>query len=238
MRISYSILVVLATIIAVSCAQLNSALQTTTTTEVPLTENEVISGLKAALQKGIKEAAAQASKEKGYSGNSLIAIPFPPDAKKAEDKLRQIGLGSEVDKFILTLNQAAEQASEKSVDIFVDAIKQMSIQDAWGILKGEDDAATQYLKRTTSPRLTQEFQPIVSSALDQVNATNDYTDLVETYNKIPFVTKVNPDLEAYATEMAIEGLFTLVAQEEAKIRKDPLARTSEILKRVFGYEGN
>jgi len=234
MRISF----ILATILLTSCAELKTALQSTSDTpaQVPLTENEVISGLKAALEKGIKAASAQASKEDGYYRNSLITIPFPEDARKVETKLRQIGLGGEVDKFVLSLNRAAEQASKKSVDVFVNAIKQMSIADAWGILKGEEDAATQYLKRTTTPKLKQEFKPIVSDALDQVNATKYYTDLVTTYNKIPFITKVNPDLDDYATQMAIDGLFVLVAQEEAKIRKDPVARTTDILKRVFGYK--
>ena len=110
----------------------------------------------------------------------------------------------------------------------------MTIEDAWGILKGEDDAATQYLMRTTSPQLKSEFKPVISDALDQVNATKYYSDLINTYNKIPFVTKVDPDLDNYATELAIKGLFVMVAEEEGKIREDPLERTSDILRRVFG----
>ncbi len=218
-----------------SCAELNSALQSTQLSQDQLTESEVIKGLKAALEKGIATASANASKEDGYFKNTLIRIPFPPDSKKVEDRLRQIGMGSEVDKFVLSLNRAAEKASAKAVDVFVGSIRQMSVQDAWGILKGEQDAATQYLKKTTSQQLNAEFRPIVKVALDQVNATRYYTDLVTTYNKIPFVTKVNPDLEAYATEKAIDGLFTLVAQEEAKIRENPLERTSDILRKVFGF---
>ena len=221
-----------------SCAELVN-LQTSTgigTTPQPLTESDVVSGLKAALEKGANFAAQNGSAEDGYYQNTLIKIPFPPDAIRAEEKLRQIGLGGEVDKFILTLNRGAETAAKKSAPIFASAIRSMTIQDAWGILKGEDDAATQYLVRTTSTQLKAEFKPVVSEALDQVSATKYYTDLVNTYNKIPFVTKVDPDLEDYATEMAIKGLFTLVAQEEAKIRKDPLARTSDILRRVFGSQ--
>ena len=228
-------LLLLLLLVAASCAELNKALQSTSTGKGELTENEVIKGLKAALEKGIKAASSSASKEDGYFGNSLIMIAFPPDAREVEKKLRQIGMGKEVDKFVLTLNRAAEKASAKAVDVFVGAIRQMSVQDAWGILRGEEDAATQYLIKTTSQQLNTEFRPIVKVALDQVSATRYYTDLVTTYNKIPFVTKVNPDLEEYATEKAIDGLFTLVAKEEAKIRKDPLARTSEILQRVFGH---
>jgi len=222
-------------LIICSCAELNSALRSVQ--QDTLTETDVISGLKAALEKGIQIASTDASKENGYFGNTLIKIPFPADAQKVENKLRQIGMGSEVDKFVLSLNRAAEKASAKSVDVFVGAIRKMTVQDAWGILKGEKDAATQYLKKTTTQQLTNEFQPIVKEALDQVNATRYYTDLVTTYNKIPFVNKVNPDLNAYATEKAIDGLFTLVAIEEAKIREDPVARTSEILRKVFGYKG-
>ena len=225
-----------ALLIFCSCAELNSAIQSTQPQD-KLTESDVVSGLRAALEKGIQTAAADASKENGYFGNTLIKIPFPPDAKNVETKLRKIGMGSEVDKFVLSMNRAAEKASAKSVEVFVGAIRQMTVQDAWGILKGEQDAATQYLRNTTGTQLTNEFEPIVSDALDQVNATKYYTDLVTTYNKIPFITKVNPDLDAYATELAIDGLFTLVAQEEAKIRKDPVARTTDILKKVFGYKG-
>ena len=230
-------LLVLLSLLIGACAELIS-LQSTSgvgSTTQPLTETDVIAGLRAALEKGANFASQKGSKEDGYFGNALIKIPFPPDAVKAETKLRQIGLGDEVDRFILTLNRGAEAAAAKSAPIFVSAIKSMTIEDAWGILKGEDDAATQYLIKTTSPQLKSEFKPVIGDALDQVNATKYYSDLVNTYNKIPLVTKVDPDLENYATEMAIKGLFVLVAEEEAKIREDPLERTSDILRRVFGY---
>ncbi len=199
-----------------------------------LSEDDVASGLKAALEKGIEIASNEASVEDGYFLNPQIKIPWPDDAKDAEARLRQIGLGSEVDKLILSINRAAELAAKESKEVFVAAIRSMTVQDAWGILKGEDDAATEYLKRTTSPELNARFKPIVHNALEQVHATKYYEDLVLAYNKIPFVRKINPDLDQYATEMAITGLFTLVAKEEKKIREDPLARTSDILKKVFG----
>ena len=201
-----------------------------------LTSEQVASGLKEALINGISEGSDQASKVDGYFKNSKIKIPFPPDVQRVETKLRQIGLDKEVDRFIMTLNRGAEEAAKEAKPIFVSAIKSMTIQDAWGILKGEDDAATQYLTRTTSDQLKLKFQPIVESALNKTNATRYYTDIVSTYNKIPFVDKADPDLNNYATNKAIEGLFYLVAQEEKKIREDPLARTTDLLKRVFAEQ--
>jgi len=178
-----------------------------------LSEDEVISGLKAALEKGISKGSDQASAEDGYFKNTKIKIPFPPDVKNVETKLRQIGMSKQVDRFILSLNRGAEKAAKESKPIFVSAIKSMTVQDAWGILKGEDDAATQYLNKTTSPQLKAKFQPIIKKSLDEVNATKYYADLINAYNKIPFVKKVNPSLDEYATDKAIYGLFVLIAEE-------------------------
>ena len=201
--------------------------------EQPLTTAEVGEGLKEALIKGISNGSDIASKVDGYFKNPEIKIPFPPEVKKVEEKLRQLGLNNEVDRFILTLNRGAEEAAKEAKPIFITAIKSMTIQDAWGILRGEPDAATQYLKRTTSQQLREKFKPVIQNALDKVNATKYYGDIVNTYNQIPFVQDVNPDLNEYATEKAMEGLFTLIAKEEKNIREDPLARTTELLRRVF-----
>tara|TARA_Y100001972_G_C7649701_1_gene326611 strand:+ start:1147 stop:1857 length:711 start_codon:yes stop_codon:yes gene_type:complete len=198
-----------------------------------LTTEEVANGLKEALIKGISEGSASASKLNGYLGNPQIKIPFPPDVQKVEDKLRSIGLDKQVDQFIETLNRGAEEAAKEAKPIFVTAIRSMTIQDAWNILKGEDDAATQYLVRTTSDQLRGKFKPVIGNALDETNATKYYGDIINTYNKIPFVDKVDPDLENYATQKALDGLFFLIAKEEQKIREDPLARTTDLLKRVF-----
>jgi hypothetical protein len=200
-----------------------------------LTTAEVTEGLKEALVKGISTGSDQASQLDGYFKNPQIKIPFPPDVKKVEDKLRQIGLGNEVDKFVMTLNRGAEDAAKEAKPIFINAIKQMTIQDAWGILKGEEDAATEYLKRTTSAQLREKFAPVIANSLNKVNATKYYGDIISTYNKIPLVEKVNPDLNDYATTKAMDGLFLLIAGEEKKIRQDPVARTTELLKKVFGY---
>jgi hypothetical protein len=153
-----------------------------------------------------------------------------------EDRLRQIGLNKEVDRFIETLNHGAEDAAKEAKPIFISAIQQMTINDAWSILKGQQDAATQYLKRTTSDQLKGKFKPVIQNSLNKVNATKYYGDLVNTYNKIPLVEKVNPNLDDYATDLAIQGLFVMIAKEEKNIRQDPLARTTDILKRVFAYQ--
>ncbi|MBA9075430.1 MULTISPECIES: DUF4197 domain-containing protein [Rufibacter] len=202
----------------------------------PLTQTEVASGLRQALSQGINKGATQAAQTDGFYKNSLIRIPFPPDVQRVENTLRQIGLGSQVDKFILTLNRGAEDAAKSAAPIFLNAIKQLTFQDVWNILRGEKDAATQFLKRTTTSQLTAAFRPVMKQSLDKVNATKYYTDIVTRYNQIPLVQKVNPDLEAYATQKAIDGLFTLVAQEEANIRENPVARTTELLRRVFGAQ--
>ena len=199
-----------------------------------LTTDQVARGLKEALSQGIIKGTDKASAIDGYLKNSLIKIAFPPDAAKVETRLRQIGLGSEVDKFIVSLNRGAERAAKEAKPIFLEAIKSMTIEDAWGILRGGDRSATNYLESNTSEALQAKFQPIIKQALDEVNATRYYDDLVRSYNKIPFVKPVNPELEQYATEKAIEGLFTLVAEEETRIRKDPVARTTELLQKVFG----
>ncbi|MFN8345187.1 MAG: DUF4197 domain-containing protein [Spirosomataceae bacterium] len=201
-----------------------------------LTNDEIIMGLKEALQVGISNGSAQASALDGYFKNNLIKLTFPPDVQRVEAKLRQIGLGSEVDKFILSLNRAAEDAAKKSKPIFVKSITSMTVQDAVGILQGDSTAATKYLQRTTNQELYNQFFPVIDSTLKLNNTTKYYSDLVNTYNKLPLVQKVNPDLKQYATQKAIDGLFVLIAQEERKIRKDPVARVNDILRKVFGQK--
>jgi hypothetical protein len=199
-----------------------------------LSKDEVAAGLKEALTKGISKGSEQVSKVDGYFKNPEIKIPFPDDVKHVEKKLRQVGMGAQVDKFILSLNRAAEDAAKESKPVFVAAIKGMTISDAMGILKGEDDAATQYLKKTTSTELHDKFNPVIKASLEKVDATKYYKDLIKAYNKIPLVDKVNPDLDEYATEKAMQGLFIMIAKEEKSIRDDPGARTTALLKKVFG----
>ncbi|NOS91378.1 MAG: DUF4197 domain-containing protein [Cyclobacteriaceae bacterium] len=200
----------------------------------PLTTAEVTNGLKEALVNGVSKGTDLISKIDGYYKNPEIKIPFPQDVKMVETKLRALGMGKEVDKFVVTLNRGAEEAAKEAKPIFLAAIKQMTIDDAFAILKGQPDAATQYLKKTTTAQLKEKFKPIVQASLDKVQATKYYGDLVNQYNRIPFITKVNPNLNDYATDMAIQGLFTMIAKEEKSIRQDPAARTSDLLKKVFG----
>jgi len=202
----------------------------------PLTETEVASGLKEALSVGISKGATTAAQTDGYYKNSLIRIPFPSEVKKVETSLRTIGMGSLVDNFVLSLNRAAEDAATSAKPIFISAIKQLTIKDVWGILTGGKDAATQYLKRTTSDQLLVAFTPKIQTSLDKTNATKYYSDVMERYNTLPLVQKVNPDLTGYATQKAMDGLFLLVAQEEANIRENPIARTTQLLKRVFSKQ--
>ena len=204
----------------------------------PLSKTEVAAGLREALQQGISRGSDQASQLNGYYKNPQLKIPFPPELKKIENALRGIGLGSQVDKFVRQLNRGAERAAVQAKPIFIRAIKSMTIQDAFSILKGEQDAATSYLKRTTSTSLRSEFFPVISQSLSEVNATKYYGALVNRYNKIPLVKKVNPDLDDYAVNRAIAGLFILVAREEASIRQNPAARTSKLLQKVFGSQDN
>ena len=224
---------------ACTTAQINQAISDANKVvggDKPLTTAEVTEGLKEALIKGISNGSDLASQVDGYFKNDEIKIPFPPDVKKVEDRLRQLGLGGEVDKFIMTLNRGAEDAAKEAKPIFISAIKQMTIDDAWAILKGEPDAATQYLRKTTSVQLKEKFSPVIQTSLDKVNATKYYGEIINRYNSIPLVQKVNPNLNDYATDMAIQGLFTMIAKEEKSLRQDPLARTTELLKRVFGSQ--
>ncbi|WP_435355045.1 DUF4197 domain-containing protein [Emticicia sp. SJ17W-69] len=199
-----------------------------------LTNDDVVMGLKEALKVGINKGADSASKMNGYYLNPKIKIPFPPEVQRVENALRKVGLGSEVDKFVISLNRGAEEAAKEAKPIFINAILNMSFSDAWGILRGDKNAATMFLKRTTSAALVQAFMPTIEKALQKTQATKYYTDLATTYNALPFTQKVNPDLKGYATQKAIDGLFILVEEEEARIRENPLARTTELLKRVFG----
>lgn len=202
-----------------------------------LTSAEVISGLKEALTVGIKNGAGKASMVDGFMNNAKIKLPFPEEASVVKDKAIELGLNGQVDKFELTMNRAAEEASKTAAPIFVDAIKNMSITDGFAILKGSDGAATQYLRENTTTQLVTAFSPKVSEATEKVQLTKYWSPLTSTYNKTTFLTgkpKVNTDINKYVTDRAITGLFSLVEEEEGKIRKDPIARVSDILKKVFG----
>jgi len=202
--------------------------------QLSLGREEIGKGLKEALTQGITKAAGSLSQADGYFKNPLVKIPFPPDAQKMEKKLRELGMGNDVDHFIMTLNRGAEDAAKQAAPIFLNAVKKMSISDVMSLLNGPADAATQYLKKTTRTDLVTQFTPVIKASLDKVEATKYYSNLANAYDKIPFVKKVNPDLVAYTTDLAIQGLFTTIASEEKNIRANPAARTSDLLKKVFG----
>lgn len=200
-----------------------------------LSSSEIASGLRQALEIGAKNASGRLHAVNGFFGNSLIKVLLPPEAQKAEATLRALGFGSVCDKAILSMNRAAEDAAGKAAPIFVDAIRKMSIQDAVGILRGGDGAATNYLKKATTTSLTTAFRPVIQQALGKVGATAYWGDVMRIYNGLPTTRqKINPDLTGYVTERALNGLFVNIATEENKIRKDPAARVTDLLNKVFG----
>jgi hypothetical protein len=205
--------------------------------KIDLTNEEVISGLKEALNVGIKNAVDLSSVTDGFLKNDIIRLPFPPDAIKVREKAINFGLSKQVTIFEETMNRAAEEATKKALPIFVDAIKNMSVSDGFSILKGGDGAATKFLKSQTSNQLVIAFAPVVKEATTKVQLTAYWNPLITKYNTAMTFSggqKLDPDLDAYITQKAIEGLFYLVETEENKIRKDPLARVSDILVKVFG----
>ncbi len=220
--------------------QINTAkdqvLNGTSTTKPTLSNEDIIKGLREALSVGTNNSASSASKADGYLKNTRLFIPFPPEALEMKNKLVKIGMGKKVNDFETSLNRAAEEAAKSAAPVFLEAIKNMTISDGLAILNGADTAATKYLKDNTSSELTNKFTPIVKNAISKVKVTSYWNPLVTAYNKIPGVKKQNPNLEAYVTQRAIAGLFLLVADEEIKIRKDPMARVSDILKKVFGFK--
>ena len=202
-----------------------------------LSNADVVAGLKEALNKGAEESVSLASVVDGFNANERIRIPFPPEAEKMKNTLKAIGMERDVKEFELTLNRAAESAVKEAVPVFVDAIKGMSVADGFAILKGPDNAATTYLKDNTTATLTTKFRPIVEKATKAVALAGYWTPLANGYNRASAITggkAVDPDLDAYVTQRAIDGLFVLIADEELKIRQDPAARTSDLLRRVFG----
>ncbi len=201
-----------------------------------ISQKQAADGIREALIKGTAETVSLVSKTDGFFLNPEIKIPFPENARTIESKLRAIGFGSKLDEAVLAINRAAEDAAKSAQPIFVNAITGMNISDALQIVKGKDDAATQYLARTTSTELKAKFSPVIKASLDKVDATRLWAELITVYNQVPFVAKQNPDLTAYVTDKAISGLFTMIAKEELKIRQNPAARTTELLKQVFGKQ--
>ena len=201
-----------------------------------LTTKETTEGLLEALLVGAENSTQQASKKDGFFKNAAIKILFPPEAIMVRDAAIRVGLTPLVDRFELSLNRAAEDAAKEAKPILVSAIRKIKFKDVWEILFGGKTAATDYLRARTETQLLQKFRPIVEQSIGREEVTKHWQPLALAYNAIPFVKKVNPDLEAYVTQRTVDGLFTLIAEEERKIRENPIARVSQLLKKVFGRE--
>lgn len=200
-----------------------------------VTEAEAGEGVKEALGQGLVKAVLQLNKEDGFYKDAFYKILLPPDAKKIENTLRDLGMGKMVDKAILQINRAAEDAAGQAKPIFVDAIKNMNISDAIGLVKNGDTSATHFFRVKTTEKLVAAFQPVIKASLDKLEATKYYGDIVNTYNNFPTtLKKLNPDLNAFVTNRATEALFDLVAKEELNIRQNLAARTTDLLRKVFG----
>lgn len=222
----------LLTVMFISCDTLTNLPQTTTT----ITQAEAAQAIREALDQGTGRGIAVLNKPDGFFGNEAYRLFLPPDARKVENTLRQVGFGSLVDKAVLQINRAAEDAVGFARPIFLDAIREMTIADAIAIVKGPRDAATQYFREKTTGKLTAAFLPVIKSSLDKFEATKYYGDLINTYNKFPTtLNKINPDLPSHVAERAVAALFDQIEKEEVAIRNNPLQRTTDILKKVFGW---
>jgi hypothetical protein len=199
-----------------------------------LSDSKIVDGLKEALEIGTGNAVATVSQSGGYYDNPKIRIPIPGQIQKADSILRAAGYGAQLDAFEKSMNSAAEAAAPQAKGIFLDAIKDMSISDARSILDGPDDAATSYFKEKTYDRLGETFKPAVHKSMSEVGVTRNFQAIDEKARQMPFVGGFSFDLDQYVTDGALDGLFSMVAQEEKKIRQDPAARVTGLLKEVFG----
>ena len=200
-----------------------------------ITDQEAANGLKEALVQGATNGSDVLSVVNGYLGNPQVKIPFPPEAQKIESTLRNLGLNKMCDDVVNSVNHAAENAAIEAKAVLTNSIRQMTIADAMNILFGANDAATEYLKKTTTAELTTKVTPIIQSSLNKVGSTKYWSDAINYYNKIPLVEDMNPDLTGYVTQKALDGLFLMIEQEELKIRQDPGARVADIVQKVFAY---
>jgi hypothetical protein len=199
-----------------------------------LTPQERTTGLKTALTQAAQVAVGQLGKPDGFLGNPEVRIPLPGKLEKAQKTLKMLGLNQQTDELITAMNRAAEAAVPEAKVLLVDAVKQMSVTDAVGILTGGPDAATQYFRRTTTEKLTQRFLPIVGRATQKVQLAQRYNDVAGKLSQLGLVSAQDANLDSYVTNKALDGLFVMMAKEEAAIRKDPLGQSSSLLKRVFG----
>lgn len=205
--------------------------------ESSLDDTVIVKGLKEALATGTERAVAAVAKPDGYFGNELIKILLPAKIQKTADILANLGYQQQVDELVLSMNRAAEKAAPKAASYFGDAIRQMTLEDARGILSGGDTAATAFFEKKTRSRLFEAFKPAVAKTMTQVGTARAYKDMIGTYADLPLASLAglpSLDLDSYVTNKALDGLFLMVGEEEKKIRTNPAARTTELLKKVFG----
>lgn len=201
-----------------------------------LTDAQIAEGLKQALKQGTTNGVNVLSAKDGFFKNAAVKVLFPPEAQKVEKTLRDVGAGSLVDKAVEKLNRAAEDAAVGAKDIFVNAITQMTITDAMNILMGEKNACTNFLKKTTSSALYSKFNPVINNSLNKVGANQAWSEVFTHYNKIPFVQKVNADLDDHVTNKAMDGVFHMIEKEEGAIRQNPAKRLTDLMKKVFAKQ--
>lgn len=240
MRLRFIRLLLLALLLLpVSCAELAGVnFGDVLSAGMPLDQTTVANGLKQALDVGTQRTTSRLSAQGGFGSNPLLRLSLPGELGVVANSLRQVGLGAQVDALEESMNRAAEQAAARAVPVFASAIRSMTIADAFSILNGPEDAATQYFQQRTSASLRREFAPVTASAMQQVGLYDAYRQLVSRYNAIPFTKPPALDLEAYVTDQTLQGLFGEIAKEEARIRQDPGARSTALLRRVFGAVGS
>lgn len=219
-----------------SCAELQQVVNTLPQDGGGITNTDIASGLRQALDKGIDKQVSKLTQTDGFFRNELVKIMLPQELQKADKTLRDIGMGNLADEGLKVLNRAAEDAVKEATPIFVNAVKQITFDDARNILMGADNAATNYLTVKTSNELYSKFNPVISNSLDKVGATQIWSNIISQYNAIPLTNNVNPDLADYVTQEALKGVYTMIAVEEKEIRTNFSSRTSDILRRVFALQ--
>ena len=223
-------------ILFISCNELQQVVNQLPSGTPSLGNEEIGGGLRAALDKGITKQVSKLTKTDGFFKNELVKIVLPEELSKVDKTLRDIGLGNLADEGLKVLNRAAEDAVSEATPIFINAIKEISFNDAKGILLGDDEAATSYLKNKTTSELYTKFNPVIKSSFEKVGADKVWSSLINKYNAIPLTSNVNPDLTDYVTQEALKGVYTMIAVEEKEIRTKASSRTTDLLKKVFALQ--
>ncbi|NJY64229.1 DUF4197 domain-containing protein [Salinimicrobium sp. CDJ15-81-2] len=218
------------------CAELQQIADSLPQEGPAMTNTQIAAGLRQALDFGIDKQVTKLTEENGFWSNELVRIGLPPELQKVDKTLRDLGMSSLADEGLKVLNRAAEDAVKEATPIFVNAVKEITFTDAKNILLSEDTAATTYLSQKTTDPLYAKFNPVITTSLDRVGATQVWTNIINRYNALPLSTDVNPDLADYVTQQALEGVFTMIAVEEKEIRNNFASRTTDLLKRVFALQ--